>query len=97
MSTIEIAYIGGSGLYNIKGFKDFKWLKITSEFGTPSDCICVGNLNGKKIAFLPRHGRNHEINPSNINYRANIDCLKKLGVQNIISLSAVGSLRIDYI
>ena len=96
MEDIEIAFIGGSGLYKIPGFKNFKWKKVKSSFGNPSDSICVGRLNGKNIAFLPRHGRNHNIPPSTINYRANIECLKKLRVKNIISLSAVGSLRIDY-
>ena len=96
MNDIEIAFIGGSGLYKIPGFKDFKWQKVRSSFGSPSDAICVGKLNGKYIAFLPRHGRDHNIPPSAINYRANIECLKKLNVKNIISLSAVGSLRIDY-
>ena len=72
MSDIELAFIGGSGLYKIPGFKNFKWLKVKSSFGNPSDSICVGTLNNKKIAFLPRHGRKHNISPSNINYRANI-------------------------
>ena len=96
MSDIELAFIGGSGLYKIPGFKNFKWLKVKSSFGNPSDSICVGILNNKKIAFLPRHGRKHNISPSNINYRANIESLKILKVKNIISLSAVGSLRNDY-
>ena len=96
MSDIELAFIGGSGLYKIPGFKNFEWLKVKSSFGDPSDNICVGTLNNKKIAFLPRHGRKHNISPSNINYRANIESLKILKVKNIISLSAVGSLRNDY-
>ncbi len=95
-SEIEIAFVGGSGLYKVPGFKNIEWLLIESSFGKPSDEICVGNLNGKKVAFLPRHGRNHTISPSKINFRANIDCLKKLKVKNIISLSAVGSLRKDF-
>ena len=96
MSEIEIAFIGGSGLYKIPNLKKIKWKSVTSSFGKPSCKVCVGSLNGKSIAFLPRHGINHNISPSKINYRANIECLKKLNVQNIISLSAVGSLREDY-
>ena len=96
MSEIEIAFIGGSGLYKIPNLKKIKWKSVTSSFGKPSCKVCVGSLNGKLIAFLPRHGINHNISPSKINYRANIECLKKLNVQNIISLSAVGSLREDY-
>lgn len=93
---IEIAFIGGSGLYKVPGLKKAKWLKIKSSFGKPSDEICVGFLNEKKVAFLPRHGRSHNLSPSKINFRANIECLKILNVKNIISLSAVGSLRKDY-
>ena len=96
MSEIEIAFIGGSGLYKIPNFKNSKWLEVSSSFGKVSSKICVGSLNGKRIAFLPRHGLNHNISPSKINYRANIDALKKINVQNIVSISAVGSLREDY-
>ena len=96
MSGVEIAFIGGSGLYKIPNFVESKWINIKTSFGKPSSKVCVGHLNEKKIAFLPRHGLNHNIAPSNINYRANIESLKKIGVQNIISLSAVGSLREDY-
>ena len=96
MKEIEIAFIGGSGLYKIPNLKNSKWLSVTSEFGEPSSKIMVGVLNGKEIAFLPRHGLDHNISPSKINYRANIDVLKKLKVQNIISISAVGSLREDF-
>ncbi len=96
MEDIEIAFIGGSGLYKIPGLKNFKWVKVNSSFGIPSDEICIGLLNNRKVAFLPRHGRLHNISPTNINYRANIECLKILKVRNIISLSAVGSLRGDY-
>lgn len=97
MSKIDIAFIGGSGLYKIPGLKNIKWVKVKSNFGNASDAFCIGTLNKRNVVFLPRHGRNHNISPSNINYRANIECLKKLGVQNIISLSAVGSLRSDYV
>ena len=96
MNDVDIAFIGGSGLYKIPGFKHYKWTEIKSFFGKPSDSLCIGKLNNKKIAFLPRHGRNHNIPPSNINYRANIECLKRINCKNIISLSAVGSLRQDY-
>ncbi len=96
MDEIEIAFIGGSGLYKVPGLKDSKWVKVNSGFGSPSSKICVGTLNKKRIAFLPRHGINHNLSPSNINYRANIDSLKKLNVRNIVSISAVGSLREDF-
>ena len=96
MKEIEIAFIGGSGLYKLPNLEDSKWISISSEFGNPSSKIRVGTLNGKKIAFLPRHGLDHNISPSKINYRANIDALKKLNVQNIVSISAVGSLREDF-
>jgi len=96
MSEVEIAFIGGSGLYKIPNLKKIQWKTVKSSFGKPSWKICLGTLNGKSIAFLPRHGINHNISPSKINYRANIECLKKIGVQNVISLSAVGSLREDY-
>ena len=96
MSEVEIAFIGGSGLYKIPNLKKIQWKTVKSSFGKPSWKICLGSLNGKLIAFLPRHGINHNISPSKINYRANIECLKKIGVQNVISLSAVGSLREDY-
>ena len=95
-NEIEIAFIGGSGLYKIPNFKNSKWLDVSSNFGKPSSKICIGSLNGKKIAFLPRHGLNHNLSPSKINYRANIEAMKKLNVQNIISISAVGSLREDF-
>ncbi len=96
MTNIETAFIGGSGLYKVPNLKKIEWKLVTSSFGEPSSKICIGLLNKKKIAFLPRHGIFHNISPSKINYRANIECLKKLGVANIISLSAVGSLREDY-
>jgi len=88
-----LAIIGGSGLYEINSFKSSRWINVRSLFGKPSDSILEIKNNNKKIYFLPRHGRNHHISPSNINYRANIDILKKLGVTDLISISAVGSLR----
>ncbi len=96
MDEIEIAFIGGSGLYKINNLKKINWIRKSSCFGEPSSEVCIGTLNKKKIAFLPRHGKNHSISPSKINYKANIDILKQLNVQNIVSLSAVGSLRKDY-
>ena len=96
MNTIKIAFIGGSGLYKVDGLSDIKWVKVKSSYGLPSSEVCVGNINENKVAFLPRHGKKHNISPSNVNYRANIEILKKLNVENIISLSAVGSLRKDF-
>ena len=97
MYDIDIAFIGGSGLYKIPNLKNSKWIDVKSNFGKPSSKICVGSLNNLNVAFLPRHGLDHNISPSMINYKANIECLKKIGVKNIFSLSAVGSLRQDYV
>ncbi len=88
-----LAIIGGSGVYNIEGLEHTRWVKASSSFGEPSDEVLIGELNGQAIAFLPRHGRGHKIPPSEINFRANIDALKRLGVTDIVSVSAVGSLR----
>ena len=88
-----LAIIGGSGVYNIEGLANTRWVKAASSFGEPSDEVLIGELDGQPIAFLPRHGRGHKIPPSEINFRANIDALKRLGVTDIISVSAVGSLR----
>jgi 5'-methylthioadenosine phosphorylase len=90
-----IGVIGGSGLYDIEGFTDARWQTVESPFGPPSDQLRVGMLDGHKVVFLPRHGRGHRIPPSEINYRANIDALKRLGVTDVVSVSAVGSLRED--
>lgn len=90
-----LGIIGGSGLYDIDGFNG-EWVKVDTPFGAPSDDILVGELNGIKIAFLPRHGRGHIHSPSDINYRANIYALKFLGVSDILSISAVGSLKKEY-
>lgn len=89
----KLGIIGGSGLYNMEGLEDSKWIKVNTPWGSPSDEILKAKLKGKEIFFLPRHGRGHKINPSNINFRANIDALKQLGVTDIISMSAVGSLK----
>ena len=93
MSDVEIAVIGGSGLYGMPGLEDVEEASLTSPFGDPSDVLTMGSLNGTRIAFLPRHGRGHFLTPSEVPYRANIYVLKKLGVKYIISVSACGSLR----
>jgi len=88
-----LGIIGGSGVYEIDGLKNKQWKKVPSSFGEPSDELLFGELSGQKMVFLPRHGRGHRIPPSEINYRANIDALKRSGVTEIISVSAVGSLK----
>jgi 5'-methylthioadenosine phosphorylase len=90
-----LGVIGGSGVYHIEGLENPRWVKAESAFGEPSDEILLAELAGQPIAFLPRHGRGHRISPTDINFRANIDALKRLGVTDIISVSAVGSLRED--
>jgi 5'-methylthioadenosine phosphorylase len=94
-ATATIAIIGGSGLYSMAGLKDTREIRVKTPFGEPSDAIVVGTLEGKRVAFLARHGRGHRILPSEINSRANIYALKQLGVERIISVSAVGSLQED--
>jgi 5'-methylthioadenosine phosphorylase len=93
MGQASIGIIGGSGVYDIAGLENKRWEKVESSFGEPSDELLFGELNGVKLAFLPRHGRGHKIPPSEINFRANIDVLKRVGVSDVISVSAVGSLR----
>jgi len=93
MAQASIGIIGGSGVYDIAGLQNKRWEKMESSFGEPSDELLFGELNGVKLAFLPRHGRGHKIPPSEINFRANIDALKRVGVTDVISVSAVGSLR----
>ncbi len=88
-----IGIIGGSGLYDIEGLEDAKWVTVETPWGEPSDQVFTGTLNGVKMAFLPRHGRGHVQTPSSINYRANIDALKRIGVTDVISVSACGSFR----
>ena len=88
-----LGIIGGSGIYDLDEISEAKWQSVSSAFGDPSDKILTGIINDLNIAFLPRHGKSHKLLPTNINYRANIDCLKSLGVTDIISLSAVGSLK----
>ena len=95
MTKNKLAIIGGSGLYEIEGLESPKWKSITTPWGKPSDEILSFKYKGKEVCFLPRHSRGHKISPSKINFRANIDALKQLGVTDIISVSAVGSLKED--
>ena len=93
MANYKLAIIGGSGLYDVEGFKDKEFVTIETPWGKPSDDILKTKYSNKEIYFLPRHGRGHCISPSQINFRANIDALKQLGVTDIVSVSAVGSLK----
>ena len=93
MTTNKLAIIGGSGLYDVEEFTNRELLEINTPWGKPSDQILKTNYNNKEVYFLPRHGRGHFVSPSNINFRANIDALKQLGVTDIVSVSAVGSLK----
>jgi len=95
MKKRKLGIIGGSGLYKMEGFVSAKWKKIKTPWGNPSDEVLIAKLNKEEIYFIPRHSRGHKINPSNINFRANIDAMKQLGVTDIISVSAVGSLKKD--
>ncbi len=99
MSSISAApvlgVIGGSGVYDIEGLANKRWQRVPSPFGEASDELLFGDLHGQAMVFLPRHGRGHRIPPSEINFRANIDALKRAGVTDLISVSAVGSLRED--
>jgi 5'-methylthioadenosine phosphorylase len=89
----KLGIIGGSGLYKMQGFEKTKWKKIKTAWGHPSDEILIAKLGKEEICFVPRHSRGHKINPTNINFRANVDAMKQLGVTDIISISAVGSLK----
>lgn len=93
METGALGVIGGSGLYELEGLEEVRWVKVDTPFGSPSDELMVGRLSGKTLVFLPRHGRGHRISPSELNARANIFALKTLGVSRIVSVSAVGSMR----
>ncbi len=93
MKKRKLGIIGGSGLYKMEGFKKTKWKKIITPWGKPSDEILIAKFEKEEICFIPRHSRGHKINPTNINFRANIDAMKQLGVTDIISVSAVGSLK----
>jgi len=90
-----VGVIGGSGLYDIDGLTDKRWERIASPFGEPSDDLLFGTLDGQPLVFLPRHGRGHCLSPTDVNYRANIDALKRAGVTDILSVSAVGSLKAE--
>ena len=89
----HIGIIGGSGIYQMDGLEDARWVDVDSPWGAPSDQILTGRLNGVAMSFLPRHGRGHVHSPSDVPYRANIDALKRLGVTDVISVSACGSFR----
>jgi 5'-methylthioadenosine phosphorylase len=88
-----VGILGGSGVYELDGLANARWEKVESPFGAPSDELLFGELNGVSLVFLPRHGRGHRIPPSEVNYRANVDALKRAGVTDLLSLSACGSLR----
>ena len=94
-AAAEIGIIGGSGLYSMAGLRDTREIRVKTPFGEPSDGIVLGTLEGRRVAFLARHGRGHRILPSEINFRANICAMKQLGVERVISVSAVGSLQED--
>ena len=96
MKKRKLGIIGGSGLYKMEGFEKTKWKKIKTPWGKPSDEILIAKLGKEEICFIPRHSRGHKINPTNINFRANIDAMKQLGVTDIISVSAVGSLKEEF-
>jgi 5'-methylthioadenosine phosphorylase len=93
MSGWHIGIIGGSGLYDVAGIEDGAWVEVDSPWGAPSDAIFTGRLGHVRVSFLPRHGRGHRISPSELNARANIDCLKRLGVTDVLSVSSVGGLQ----
>ncbi len=93
MAEPVLGVIGGSGIYELAGLEDAGWHAVETPWGTPSDQLFIGRLDGVKAVFLPRHGRGHRLSPTGINYRANIDALKRQGVTDILSLSACGSLR----
>lgn len=95
MTNWRLGLIGGSGLYDLEALEDRRWTRLDSPWGEPSDEVLTGNLHGLPLAFLPRHGRGHRLPPSAINARANIDVLKRVGCTDIVSVSAVGSLRED--
>ncbi len=92
MTGWKIGIIGGSGLYDVEGVEDGKWVSQTSPWGEPSDAFFTGRVGHAEVVFLPRHGRGHRISPDQLNARANIDCLKRLGVTDVLAISSVGSL-----
>jgi 5'-methylthioadenosine phosphorylase len=96
MSDAVLGVIGGSGLYDLPDLQDAEWVAVESPWGEPSDAVRIGRVDGMKVVFLPRHGRGHRLAPSDINYRANIDVMKRCGVTSLVSVSACGSLRETY-
>ena len=96
MKRAQIGIIGGSGLYQMPELKDVEEVRVETPFGSPSDAFILGNLEGVRVAFLPRHGRGHRFTPTNLPFRANIYGMKLLGVERILSASAVGSLQEQY-
>lgn len=97
MTQWTLGILGGSGLYDIPGLENPEWVSVSSPWGDVSDDILFAEMNGVKLRFLPRHGRGHALSPSDVNYRANIDALKRAGCTDVLSISAVGSLREDYV
>ena len=93
MKKRKLGIIGGSGIYKIEGFEKIKWKKVKTTWGKPSDDMMFAKFSGEELCFMPRHARGHKINPTNINFRANIDAMKQQGVTDIVSVSAVGSLK----
>jgi 5'-methylthioadenosine phosphorylase len=96
LQEAEIGIIGGSGLYSMPGLTNTREVQVSTPFGDPSDAFVLGELEGRKVAFLARHGRGHRLLPSDLNFRANIYAMKKLGVERIVSVSAVGSLKEEH-
>lgn len=96
MAQTVLGIVGGSGFYELPGLKNAQWTRMTSPWGSPSDDILFADIDGLPVRFLPRHGRGHPISPTDIDYRANIDCLKRAGVTDLISISACGSLKKKY-
>ena len=90
-----IGVLGGSGLYEMEGLEEIRWVKVRTPFGEPSDAYCTGRFAGRRVIFLPRHGRGHRLTPSELNYRANIYGMKMLGARALLSISAVGSMKED--
>ena len=97
MTQWTLGILGGSGLYNIPGLENPEWVSVSSPWGDVSDDILFAEINGVKLRFLPRHGRGHALSPSDVNYRANIDALKRAGCTDLLSVSAVGSLKEEYV
>lgn len=96
MADAVLGIIGGSGIYDLPGLENSEWISVESPWGEPSDQVRVGSIEGLKIVFLPRHGRGHVYSPTTINYRANIDVMKRCGVTNLLSVSACGSLKEEH-